>query len=44
MMFNRLRKGEIRRKDVKKCKAGNEERSICSRRHPSINAMNRITI
>ena len=43
MMCNRLRKGEIRRKDIKKCKAGNEERGICSRRHPFINAMNRIT-
>ena len=44
MMYNRLRKGEFRRKDIKKCKAGNEERGICSRRRPLINAMNRITI
>lgn len=43
MMYNRLRKGEFRRKDIKKCKAGNEERGICSRRRPLINAMNRIT-
>lgn len=44
MMCNRLRNGGFRREDIKKCKAGNEERGICSRRHPLINAMNRITI
>lgn len=44
MMCNRLRNGGFRRKDIKKCKAGNEERGICSRRRPLINAMNRITI
>ena len=44
MMCNRLRNGRFRRKDIKKCKAGDEERGICSRRRPLINAMNRITI
>jgi len=44
MMCNRLRNGGFRRKDIKQCKTGDEERGICSRRRPLINAMNRITI